>query len=171
LCREHGLKPKWSVFPLHPEIPEEGMELSDLFAGRLDVSDALVRLRQVAGEVGLPISDRTRTFNSRRAQEMGKWAEELGRGDAFRDAVFRAYFVDGRNIAKPEELKCVAESAGLPGEEALQVLSEYRFATAVDADWERARAFGITAVPAHIYGRYKLVGFHPYEDLRRLITA
>jgi predicted DsbA family dithiol-disulfide isomerase len=171
LCREHGLKPRWSVFPLHPEIPEEGMELSDLFAGRLDVADALVRLRQVAGEVGLPIGDRTRTFNSRRAQEMGKWAEELGRGDAFRDAVFRVYFVDGRNIAKPEELKLIAESAGLPGEEALQVLSEDRFATAVDADWERAGAFGITAVPTHIYGRYKLVGFHPYEDLRRLVTS
>ena len=147
------------------------MELSDLFAGRVDVADALVRLRQVAGEVGLAIGDRTRTFNSRRAQEMGKWVEELGRGDAFRDAVFRAYFVDGRNIAKPEELKLIAESAGLPGEDALQVLSEYRFATAVDADWERARAFRITSVPTHIYGRYKLVGFHPYEDLCRLVTS
>lgn len=147
------------------------MELSDLFAGRVDVSDALVRLRQVAGELGLPIGDRTRTFNSRRAQEMGKWAEELGRGDAFRDAVFRAYFVDGRNIAKSEELKLIAESAGLPGEDALQVLSEDRFANAVDTDWERAHALSITAVPTHIYGRYKLVGFHPYDDLRRLVTS
>ncbi len=147
------------------------MELSELFAGRLDVSDALVRLRQVAFEVGLPIGNRTRTFNSRRAQELGKWAEELGRGEAFRDAVFRAYFVDGRNISKPEELKLIAEAAGLPGEDAVRVLDEGRFATAVNADWERALAFGITAVPTHIYGEHKLVGFHPYEDLRRLVTA
>jgi predicted DsbA family dithiol-disulfide isomerase len=147
------------------------MELSDLFAGRLDISDALVRLQQVAAEVGLPLGDNTRIFNSRRAQELGKWAEELGCGNAFRDAVFRAYFVEGRNIAKPEELKLIAESAGLPVDDAVRVLDEDRFATAVDADWERALAFGITAVPTHIYGRYKLVGFHPYEALRRLVTS
>lgn len=171
MCREHELETRWAVFPLHPEIPEEGVELSDLFGGRLDVSDALVRLRQVASEVGLPMGDRTRTFNSRRAQELGKWAEELGRGDAFRNAVFHACFVEGRNIAKLEELKIIAESAELPGEEAAFVLNEGRFAKAVDADWERALAFGITAVPTHVFGKYKLVGFHPFEDLRRLVTS
>jgi predicted DsbA family dithiol-disulfide isomerase len=40
------------------------------------------------------------TFNSRRAQELGKWAEALGKGDEFRKVVFKAYFADGKNIAK-----------------------------------------------------------------------
>jgi predicted DsbA family dithiol-disulfide isomerase len=146
------------------------MELSDLFAGRLDVVAALAQLRWVAAETGLPLGDRTRTFNSRRAQELGKWAEEQGRGDAFRAAVYRAYFADGRNIARTDELKIIAESTGLPGEEAMRVLAEGRFAAAVDADWQRAGTLGVTAVPTHLYGSRTLVGFQSYEALRRLVT-
>lgn len=147
------------------------MELADLFAGRVDMAAVLARLRRVAAEVGLPLGDRTRTFNSRRAQELGKWAEEQGRGDQFRAAVYRAYFVDGRNIAHPEELKGIAVSAGLPGEKAMQVLTEGRFAAAVDADWQRALALGLTGVPTHLYNGRVLVGFQPFEAFRRLITS
>jgi predicted DsbA family dithiol-disulfide isomerase len=170
LRREYTLDLRWSVFPLHPEIPEEGMELSDLFAGRVDVPAVLARLRRVATEVGLPLGDRTRTFNSRRAQELGKWAEQGGSGDRFRAAVYRAYFVDGRNIARPEELKSIAVSAGLPGEEAMQVLAENRFTAAVDADWQRALNLGLTGVPTHLYNGRVLVGFQSYEAFRRLVT-
>lgn len=147
------------------------MELADLFAGRVDMDAVLARLRRVAAEVGLPLGDRTRTYNSRRAQELGKWAEEQGRGDPFRAAVYRAYFVDGRNIAQPEELKSIAVAAGLPEEEALRVLAEKRFAAAVDADWRRALDLGLTGVPTHLYNGRALVGFQPYEAFRRLVTG
>ncbi len=145
------------------------MELAELFAGRFDVAAALARLRQVADELGLPLGDRTRTFNSRRAQELGKWAEEQGRGEEFRAAVYRAYFVDGRNIGRPEELRSLAASAGLSGEEALRVLAEGRFAAAVEADWQRALDLGLTGVPSHLYQGDRLVGLQPYESYRRLI--
>ncbi len=127
------------------------------------------RLRAVAKEVGLPLGERTRTFNSRRAQELGKWAEEQGHGDAFRTAVYRAYFVEGRNIAKVEELARIAGTVGLPDDAARQVLAEHRFAAAVDADWQRALALGLTGVPTHLYQGRALVGFQPYEAFRRLV--
>jgi predicted DsbA family dithiol-disulfide isomerase len=73
------------------------------------------RLRQLAVVEGLPLAERTRTCNSRRAQELGKWAEAQGKGDLFRKAVYRAYFVDGRNIAKVDELVQIAEAVSLPG--------------------------------------------------------
>ena len=34
LRREHGVRVKWVHFPLHPETPQEGRSLADLFAGR-----------------------------------------------------------------------------------------------------------------------------------------
>ena len=82
LQRDYGVELRWTVFPLHPEIPEEGMELSDLFRGRnFDIGAMQQRLAAVAGEVGLPLVKRTCISNSRRAQELGKWAETMGKGD------------------------------------------------------------------------------------------
>ena len=146
------------------------MELSELFAGReADIEAMQARLAKVAAAEGLPLAIRTRTYNSRFAQELGKWAESRGAGDPFRRAVYRAYFVDGSNIALIDELIRIAESVGLPVDEAREVLSERSFASSVDADWQRAREMRITAVPTHICDGKRLTGFSSYEDFMRLI--
>jgi len=172
LRREYGLSLHHTAFPLHPEIPEEGVDLADLFAGRgIDLAASFARLRTVADEVGLPLGERARTFNSRRAQELGKWAEEKGRGEVFRAAVYRAYFVAGCNIARPEELVEIASEISLDKDEALQVLRERRYAQATDADWQRARQLGVNAVPTFLYQQRTLVGFTPYKEMCRLIDG
>jgi len=172
LQREFGVELRWTVFPLHPETPEDGLELAKLFGGREEyIRTMQARLRQLATAEGLPLADRTRTCNSRRAQELGKWAEARGMGDPFRMVVFQAFFVDGRNIALVDELVRVAEAVGLSGIEAREVLAAGSFATEVDADWQRARRLGITAVPTHLCAGKKLVGFSSYEDFVRLIEG
>ena len=171
LREEFDLNIRWSVFPLHPDTPEEGLELADLFAGRMDIDAVLQRLYQVAGDLGLPIGQRTRTYNSRRAQELGKWAEEQGAGEAFHMAVYHAYFVDGRNIALPAELAAIADGVGLDADLARQVIDRQSHAAAVDADWLRAAKLGVTAVPTCIYNNQPLVGFQAYANYRKLITA
>lgn len=170
LLREYRVELRWTVFPLHPETPEEGMELAELFAGREEeIKATQVRLRQLAEAEGLPFSERSRTSNTRRAQELGKWAEAQGKGDPFRRAVYRAYFVEGRNIARVDELVPIVEAIGLSGEEARAVLAAGSFAAAVDADWQRAGKLGVTAVPTHFCAGRRLVGFGPYEDFVHLI--
>jgi predicted DsbA family dithiol-disulfide isomerase len=168
---EYGVELCWTVFPLHPEIPEEGMELADLFYGRnFDIGAMQRRLKTVAADVGLPIVPGIRIYNSRRAQELGKWAEAMGKGDQFLRLTYRAFFVDGRNIALLRELESIAEEAGLPRDEVYDVLAQSLFAEAVDADWSRAGEMAVTAVPFHLYGEKALVGFHPYEDYVRLLS-
>ena len=171
LREEFDLNIRWSVFPLHPETPEEGRDLHDLFAGRIDVAAVLRHLYQVADELGLPVGKRTRTYNSRRAQELGKWAEEQGAGEAFHMAVYKAYFVTGRNIALPEELAAIADEVGLDSSMALQAIGHQSYAASVDEDWQRAAALGVTAVPTGIYQQRILVGFQPYENYHRLISG
>ena len=170
LQQEYGVQLRWSVFPLHPETPPEGRELADLFAGReAMIRDMQTRLLKIAAAEGLPLAERSRTYNSRLAQELGKWAEEQGRGDQFRHAVYRSYFVEGVNIARIEELVRIATAVGLPEDEAQAVLAERSFAAAVDADWQRARDQRITAVPTHLCSGKRLTGFGAYEDFVRLI--
>jgi predicted DsbA family dithiol-disulfide isomerase len=119
---------------------------------------------------GLPYNaERNMSYNSRLAQELSKWAESKGKGEEIHSALFRAYFVDVKNIGKVEPLVETAEAVGLPADEAADVLSSRRFRQAVDDDWRRCAAYGVNAVPTFLAGRYMMVGAHPYDSLEQLI--
>ena len=66
---------------------------------------------------GLPYGQRTMTYNSRLAQELAKWAERQDGGTAIHDAMYRAYFIDGLNIAQIDSLMPVVRKLGLPEDE------------------------------------------------------
>jgi len=119
---------------------------------------------------GLPFNaERTMSYNSRLAQEMEKWAETKGNAEEVANALFRAYFVDVKNIGKADVLAKIAEENGLPADEATDVLLSRKFKDAVDDDWRRCAAYGVNAVPTFLAGRYLMVGAQPYEELERLI--
>ncbi len=163
---------RWKAFPLHPETPEEGVTLEELFAGRnINLAESRARLKTVAEELGLPLGERKRSYNSRLAQELAKWAESKGKGDEFHDSVFRAYFVDTKNIGKIDVLAGLAKSVGLPEEESRKVLLSRSFRESVDADWARSRELGITAVPTFVIGRQSVVGAQPYEILEQFLVS
>jgi predicted DsbA family dithiol-disulfide isomerase len=170
LRQNYEIDIQWRAFPLHPETPQEGLPLEKLFAGRnIDISQAMARLKKVAGELGLPLGDRKMTYNSRLAQELGKWAEGKGKGDDFHNAVFRSYFVDGKNIVRSEVLVELVGAVGLPEGEAGEILKTRAFRQAVDSDWALCEKMGISAVPTFVLDRQSLVGAQPYEALERLL--
>jgi predicted DsbA family dithiol-disulfide isomerase len=172
LRKNYEIEIRWRVFPLHPETPPEGLSLAELFRGRsADIAQQMLRLKKVARELGLPWSDREMTYNTRLAQELGKWAEEKGRGDEFHMAVYRAYFVDLKNIGETGELIRLAQSVGLSGDDAEKVLDSGICKEAVDADWDLSRELGVTAVPTYLIDRDAVVGAHPYEVLENFLKV
>ncbi len=172
LSREYEIAVKWLAFPLHPETPEEGLTLEELFAGRdVDIPRSQQRLKQVAESLGLPLAGRRRTYNSRLAQELAKWAESEGAGDRIHPALFRAYFAEGKNIARADELAGLAASVGLPADEARRIIEARSFREAVDADWARSRALRVTAVPTFIMGDQRAVGLQSYEALAQFVRS
>lgn len=157
-------------FPLHPETPSEGQSLTDLFAGRdVDLDAMRARMKGLMEAEGLPYGERSHTYNSRLAQELGKWAETQPGGGAIHDALFKAYFVDVLNIGDPDVLVDIASSAGLPEAEAREVLENRSFSEAIDQDWTRSRQYGVTGVPTFVAGGYGVVGAQPYETLAALL--
>ena len=157
-------------FPLHPETPAEGRSMAEVYAGRnVDPEAMYTRMKRLMDEEGLPYGRRTHTYNSRLAQELGKWADTQPGGEALHDALYKAYFVDARNIGDPEILVELAEAVGLPAEEARAVLAERRFKEAVDADWAKSHRYGVTGVPTFVAGRHGVVGAQPYEVLEQLL--
>jgi predicted DsbA family dithiol-disulfide isomerase len=119
---------------------------------------------------GLPYNaERDMSYNSRLAQELEKWAEGRGNGEQIADALFRAYFVDVKNIGKMEVLAKIAEENGLPADEAIEILQSRTYKQAVDEDWRRCAAYGVNAVPTFLAGKYLMVGAQPYEQLEELV--
>jgi len=164
------VKIEWVHFPLHPETPVEGRSLADLFAGRgVDRKAMHAQMKARMDAEGLPYGERTMTYNSRLAQEVGKWADTQPGGEAIHDAMFRAYFVETRNIGDPAVILEIVKQAGLSVDGAREVIEKRTFKDAVDEDWALSRQLGVTGVPTFVAGRYGVVGAQPYETLERLV--
>lgn len=129
----------------------------------------MANLREHAERLGLALGDRRMTYNSRLAQEVGLWAETKGHGNRFHMEAFKAYFVDGRNIARKDVLLSLIDRSGLDHEEGRTIIETREFSDAVDSDWELSRAKGVTAVPSFFLGIDRLVGAQSYETLEKLM--
>jgi predicted DsbA family dithiol-disulfide isomerase len=128
------------------------------------------RLIELMAAAGLPYGDTTHTSNSRLAQELAVWADGLGATNLLHDALFHAYFVDGRNLADPDVLVAAATSSGLDSHEARAVLEERLFAEMIDVDWDAARQAGVTGVPTVVAAGLGVVGAQPYDVLESLMV-
>ncbi len=170
LKREYAVETTLVHFPLHPDTPPEGREIAAFYAQRgIDPEAAYRRMKGLMDAEGLPYGRRTHTYNSRLAQELGKWADTQPGGAAIHDRLYRAYFVEARNIGDPDILVEIAEAAGLDGAAAREIIEQRRFKDAVDADWAKSMQYGVTGVPTFVAGRRGVVGAQPYEVLALLV--
>ena len=164
---------KWVHFPLHPETPKEGRALRELFKGRSE-EELQARQAQMKGlmdQEGLPYGNRTHTYNSRLAQEIGSWADTQEGGEVIHDALYKAYFVDAKNIGQADILLEIVEANGLSVEEARQVLGRRSFKDAVDEDWRKSHQYGVTGVPTFVASGHGVVGAQTNETLEKFLES
>ena len=165
---DYGVEVEWRAFELHPETPPEGMRLP--WADDPRYAAMAERLRQMAGEVGLPMNPPTLISNSRPALEAAEYAREQGKHQAFHDAVFRAYFAEGQNIGDWAVLQELAEAVDLDGAAMREAVERGAYRAAVDAQVSEARRLGITGVPTYILGNLAVVGAQPYEVFQQAMA-
>jgi len=170
LKKEYPIQIRRRMFPFRPDTPEEGLSLEACFSDDpLVVKERMRNLQETAESFALPFGSPHMIYNSRSAQELGLWAESKGKGDAFLKALYRAYFVDVKNIAKISILWEIADSVGLPAEEVDNVLKAGVFKEPVDRDWVMAEEKNILVLPTFMLNRDRLVGAQPYHKLQRLM--
>ena len=124
-------------------------------------------LRTLMVEAGLPYNKRTRMDNSRVSQELGAWADTQKDGEAFHDAMFKAYFVEDKTISDVDTLLDITDSVGLDVKTARAVIETRSFKPQVTTDWDRAYEDGITRVPTYSSRDLFVFGCQPYEVLER----
>ena len=172
LKQTFDLKFQFLHFPLHPETPDEGIELSRLFPNRDPEEMKAVgsHLRHLMEEADLPYGKRERTYNSRLAQEFAAWGDaETDAVDRIHDALFAAYFVDNRNIGSIEVLTEIAQDLALDDKRAEEALRHRLYSPKVNEDWQRAWATGVTGVPTFTAKELYVYGHQPPEVLGRFI--
>jgi predicted DsbA family dithiol-disulfide isomerase len=151
----------WRAFELDPGAPAlaEG-DLASHLASKYAMTkeqaiESQERLTAMAAEEGLEFHfGRARRANTFDAHRLLHHALEVGRQDALKDRLFKAYFRDGEVISEQATLVRLAEEVGLDGAKASEVLESGRYADEVRADEADARALGITGVPFFVIDRH-----------------
>lgn len=172
LKENYDINVKLVHFPLHPETPQEGRTLMDLFSsGPEEIQIKNMRMHGLMEAEGLPFKDRSHTYNSRLAQEVGAWADTQPGGENIHDKFYKAYFVDCRNIGDIDVILDVVKSVGLDETAAKAVIDDRSFKDAVDADWAKSHSYGVTGVPTFVSEGQGVVGAQPYDALVEFVTS
>jgi predicted DsbA family dithiol-disulfide isomerase len=167
----------WHSFELDPAAPRvlEGDHVEQLAAkyGRTyEQARAMVqRVIDLAAEDGLTLRLlQARAGNTFDGHRLLHFAAERGMEPAVRQRFFRGYMTEGEAIGDRETLVRLAAEAGLPAEEARQVLDSDRYAQDVRDDEAAAAAIGIGGVPFFILGgRVGVSGAQPVELFGRAL--
>lgn len=161
--RARGAVVEWLPYDLHPEYPPEGISRQELMRRIPAAADEAVR--RMSAEAGLaynPPPDRVP--NTRRALELIEWGRANGAGDALHERVMDAYWTEGRDIGRWEELEPLVADVGLDPARAREEVDAGLFGDAVSASTRHAQRAGISAVPAFVLdGRLLVSGAQPHE--------
>lgn len=107
---------------------------------------------------------------SRWAHEGFQVAEAHGKGDAYRDRVFRAFFQEDQDIGSLSVLSALADEVGLDKSQFLVALGDGKYTDRHQALLERAQDLGVQSVPSlDVGGELIQVVFEP-QVLRRYLV-
>jgi predicted DsbA family dithiol-disulfide isomerase len=172
------LRIRWRPFQLDATIPPEGKDRQAYLAAKFGSPE---RIRQLQANVasagateGIAFAfDRIEVSpNTLDAHRLIRWSAESGNQDAVVEALFRAYFLDGRNIGDCAVLADIAAENGMGRDRVAARLASAEDRETVEAEIAAAQRIGVTGVPTFILAnRYGLVGAQPAEEISRAIAA
>ena len=170
-------------FELNPKMGPDGQDIAEHVAQKYGSSPAqfaqnqeMIRARGADLGFAFEMKKRGRIYNTFDAHRLLHWAEGEGKQRALKNALFAAYFTDGRDPSDHGVLADVAESVGLDAKRARQILASDEYAADVRAREQFYLRHGINAVPSVIINdRHLIQGGQPAEifeqTLRQLATS
>lgn len=164
---DHGFSLAFHPFQLNPTMPREGMARADYLQAKFGQDRAVemhVQLMEIARAEGIEIDllGVQRQPNTLDAHRLIHWAGLEERQPQVVDAIMRAFWVEGRDIGRPEVLSEIAGTAGMDAEMVARLLAADADRDEIIARDAHARERGIKAVPTFIIGnRHAVEGAQP----------
>jgi predicted DsbA family dithiol-disulfide isomerase len=173
---EHEVRVTWKPYQLNPWMPAEGMERAEyrrMKFGSAERSSGMDgRLREIGTSEGIELAfDRiARTPNTLDAHRLIWLAGQRGRQIEVVDALFQAYFTDGKDVGDRATLAELAGTAGLDAAEVRRFLESEEGLAQVEEEEQVGRSLGIDGVPFFLLaGKYGVSGAQPAEVLANVI--
>lgn len=169
---------RWRTFQLNPGMPEDGMDraryLELKFGGRDRAQQVYASIEAAGRSEDIPFRfDRIgRTPNTLDSHRLLRLAEAEDRQTVLAEAMFEAYFLDGRDIGDQAVLVELATASGLDPEFARARLASDWGREETQAEDEYARSIGISGVPCFIVdGKYAVSGAQGPDVLNKLFDV
>jgi len=160
-----GVEISWRPYQLNPDMPIEGMDraqyLANKFGGAGRADRMYERIRATGREEGIDFHFERirRTPNTVNSHRLVAFADRHGVQDAVVEALFMAYFVEGRDVGDNDVLADIAAGCGISCEEAAAYLAGDENQARIVAEDEHVRLMGVTGVPCFIIDeRYAVSG-------------
>ncbi|QYX55346.1 DsbA family oxidoreductase [Roseovarius sp. SCSIO 43702] len=173
---DHPFEIVWHPFQLNPEMPPEGMDrrtyLEAKFGGKEGAVAAYKPVVERAEAAGLVIDfdAMQRTPNTIDAHRLIHWAEAEERQHAMVDALFAAYFAQGRDIGDRATLATIAGEVGMDADMVARLLDSTADIEDVRARDRQFREMGVSGVPLFLVaGRHAVPGCQPPELWEQVI--
>jgi predicted DsbA family dithiol-disulfide isomerase len=155
----------WNPFQLNPDMPKQGVERAAYRAAKFGSAERAreidARVAGAAEAAGLAFRQdlMLRTPNTIDAHRLIWFAgrqDKPDQQDTVMEAVFRAYFTQGRDIGDPEVLADCAAEAGLDRATVLSFLASSLADAEMRAADQAAREAGVNGVPSFFRDGYSL---------------
>ena len=165
----YELKINWCFLEIHPELSAQGDDIEALDYSSEHWQQLLTNLRRIAEEEGVTLNEPAFITNSRDALLLAEAGKQCGREIFYRlhEALFAAYFVDGRNIGSRDVLRDIAAGSGVDNHIIESAWTDDAFAQRLSDNYHSARQHDIESVPAFVFGNRVINGVLPETEFRR----
>lgn len=169
---------RWRPFQLRPEMPPAGLPWDafarEKFGGEERARTAFDHVTRVGEPLGIRFDfGRVASApNTVDAHRLILFAAEHDRQWETADALFRAYFADGKNLNDRDDLAEISAGAGLDADAARSYLEGEGGVRRVWESQEEARRRGVSSVPFYVIDdRYAVPGGQPAETWVEVLDA
>ena len=165
----------WRPFQLDPTIPREGISRHDYMARKFgpekikEIHTRLEGIGKTAG-IGFAFDKIEKSPNTLNAHRLIRWSQASGKQTDVVEALFCAYFTQGKDIGAQTVLTEIARDFGLDAREIGAALQTDHDEKEVQEEIATAMRMGVSGVPFFIIaGRYGMSGAQPPDMLADVI--
>jgi predicted DsbA family dithiol-disulfide isomerase len=145
---------EWHSFQLDPDFPKgESIPSSEYLAKRKNfpleqINSIQKQLTASATPYGIDFQfDKSLSFNTMDVHRLWQWSKTMGKSSELKEALMLAYFTNGIDLSKEENVLKVVENCGLDRIEAQAIFRSDAFSNDVDEDICQASQIGVRGVP------------------------
>lgn len=164
-------------FELNPALPMEGVDqkqyLTKKFGGEARYTQLTQHVAQVAAGEGLTFDfDAQRVSpNTRNAHRVIELARQQGMQQVVKEAFMKAYFTDGIDLSKSENVTAIAVAAGMERGSVETLLEGEQGLAEIELAEAEMQRLGVSGVPFYIINnQYGISGAQPTDAFKRAFT-